>query len=102
MDTTTIEEGDYVGVSMLGISQAEPDKLNTWLTGVRRAYRRRGIALATKLHAIDFARKRGTRTITTDNEENNPMYQINLRLGFERKPTWFDFEKKLVEEDDKS
>ena len=33
--------------------------------------------------------------IETDNEENNPMYQINLKLGYEPLPAWVDYEKKL-------
>lgn len=33
--------------------------------------------------------------IETDNEENNPMYQINMKLGFEPLPAWVDYEKTL-------
>ena len=87
--------GPYIGLSSLGTSQGESDRLYTWLTGVRRAYRRRGIALAAKLHAIHYAQRRGITMIKTDNEENNPMYQINLRSGFEPSPAWVDYEKKL-------
>ena len=88
--------GPYVGITTLGASQADEGKLYTWLTGVRRPYRRRGIALALKVHAIKFAQQRGTQVIETDNEENNPMFQINLKLGFELLPAWLEFEKTLT------
>ena len=66
------------------------------LTGVLRSHRRRGIATAVKLPTIDFARSVGARYISTDNEENNPMYQLNLKLGFRPMPAWLDFEKHLT------
>ena len=88
--------GPYVGITTLGASQADEGKLYTWLTGVRRPYRRRGIALALKVHAIEFAQQQGTQVIETDNEENNPMFQINLQLGFQPQPAWLEFEKTLT------
>jgi len=38
----------------------------------------------------------GTRLIFTANEENNPMFQLNLRLGFEPQPAEIDWEKVIV------
>ena len=77
-----------------GMSQLWPSKVNlklaaTGLTGVRRQYRRQAIASRTKQHAIAWAKARGIEQIFTDNEENNPMYQLNLQLGFRR---LFDYE----------
>ena len=89
------DNGTCVGVSSLVKDMADENKLHTGLTGVLRSHRRRGIALALKIHAIKYAKARGTLAIDTDNEENNPMYQINMQLGFEPKPAWLDFEKKL-------
>lgn len=85
----------WVGMSGLWRSQADSHMLHTGLTGVVRSHRRRGIAIAMKLRGIDFARRYGARTIETDNEEGNPMFQINLRLGFEPQPALLDFEKRL-------
>ena len=65
------------------ISLAEPAKLYTGLTGVLRSHRRRGIATALKVTALEMAKARGVRTLETDNEENNPMYLLNVELGFE-------------------
>lgn len=87
--------GPYVGITMLGIKLATPEKMGTWITGVTRSYRRRGIALALKVASIEFARRQGVKFIETDNEENNPMYQINMKLGFEPLPAWADYEKTL-------
>jgi GNAT superfamily N-acetyltransferase len=97
-----LENGDMMGETSLWVSQADKDRLITGLTGVVRSHRRRGIATALKVHAIEYARKQGIKIIETDNEENNPMYQINLMLGFEPKPAWIIFEKTLRSDSDES
>jgi GNAT superfamily N-acetyltransferase len=52
-------------------------------------HRRRGIALALKLAAIDYARRVGAPIIRTDNDSTNTgMLAINSRLGFVRQPGW--------------
>ena len=82
-------DGDQlVGTSQLWRAPAA-DELRTGLTGVRREYRRRGIAFALKVHALDFAKKHGYRRVLTENESNNRgMLAINERLGFVKKPVW--------------
>lgn len=87
-------DGDqYVGLSALEKDLARPDHLDTGFTCVLRSHRRRNIATALKLKAIAFAKEYGAKTIDTGNEENNPMYQINLRLGFQPQPAWSDYHK---------
>lgn len=88
----------YVGESQGSINQAEPDRFQTGLTGVRRDYRRRGIATALKLHVIDYARQHKIARIVTNNDSQNPMYQLNLALGFVPQPAWVRVEKALVGE----
>jgi GNAT superfamily N-acetyltransferase len=89
----------YVGSSALWASQADPSELYTGLTGVRRAYRRRGVALALKLRGIAYARARGVRVLKTWNAATNQgMLGINQALGFVRQPAWISFCKKLREE----
>jgi GNAT superfamily N-acetyltransferase len=83
----------YVGLSAL-FSMPNIADLQTGLTGVRRDYRRRGIALALKLKAVAYAQSVGAPSIRTGNEQNNrPMLAINEALGFAKLPPWIDFEK---------
>jgi len=86
-------DGDrYVGLSVLWKNLATDTLLETGLTGVVRSHRRRGIATAMKVRAIQYAQEHGGAAIETDNEENNPMFQLNLQLGFEPQPAHLDFE----------
>lgn len=88
--------GLWVGQSNLWVNDKTYQRLDTGLTGTVRAYRRRGLAMALKLRTVDYAQRKGAQTIATSNEENNPMYQINLRLGFQPKPAWVSYRKQQV------
>jgi GNAT superfamily N-acetyltransferase len=77
-------EDRLVALSEFEIPSLAPTQGTTGLTGVRREYRRRGLATALKATAIAEARRFGVVTLWTDNEENNPMYQLNLHLGFRK------------------
>lgn len=88
-----IDGDSWVGYSQLWRVAADEGKLFQGMTGVSRSHRRLGIATVLKLHNIAFAKARGVRIIETDNEENNPMFQINLQLGFEPRPAWVEFER---------
>lgn len=100
-------DGDrYVGVTMLMTNQATDAVLYTGLTGVRRTHRRRGIATALKVRALAYA-KANCRTadgaipyVMTENEENNPMFQINVTLGFKQLPDWLSYVKSIRPEED--
>lgn len=88
--------GEYVGVSMLFHKQATAE-LGTGLTGVRRDYRRNGIALALKLMAIDYAKAQGAPKVRTENATSNrPMLSINEALGFEKEPVTICYKKVLA------
>lgn len=80
-----------VGMSNLWVNDPTYARLDAGLTGTLRAYRRRGIATALKLHTIQYAQQHGARTIETGNEEHNPMYQLNLQLGFRPKAGWVSY-----------
>ena len=74
----------------------DPSFLWQGLTGVRRAARGRGIAMALKLRTVRYALDRGVEHIKTWNDQyNRPMLAINEALGFERQPAWITYEKDL-------
>ncbi len=78
--------GELVGLSALVIREGAQDCFHTGLTGVLAGYRRRGIAIALKVHSLEsvVAKAEGISMIWTENEERNPMYAINQKLGFKR------------------
>lgn len=90
---TAVDKAQYVGHSSIEITPATGEKVYTRLTGIAKSHRRRGLATALKVRAIQFAQAYGAKELETDNEENNPMYQLNLRLGFKPAPAWLSFEK---------
>lgn len=88
----------YVGTSEL---EHAPDTelVRTGLTGVRRAYRRRGIAFALKVRALSCAKAKGYRRIVTENAAvNRGMLSINEQLGFVKLPAWVRYVKVLSAE----
>ena len=88
---------EWTGVSELKIDPGRPEVASTGLTGVARPWRRKGLATALKLKVLRQARARGVRRVITDNEENNPMFQINLMLGFKAKPAWLGWQLNLTD-----
>jgi hypothetical protein len=48
-----------------------------------------------KVLTIEFAKQHNCPVIQTSNEENNPMYQINHRLGFRPIAAWVAYRKAL-------
>lgn len=92
-------DGDrYVAESNLFRSQELADVLYQGITGTRRAYRNRGLALALKLRTVAHARANGIHEIRTWNDTlNAPMLRINVSMGFVRQPAWISFEKPLQE-----
>lgn len=91
----------FVGMSALFSSQANTRKLYTGLTGVLPSHRRRGIATAMKVYGILYAQRHGIEEIETDNEENNPMLDINRQLGFSERPALVSYEKEIEVKDQK-
>jgi hypothetical protein len=86
-----LDDSAYVGLSSLW-GALSSDRLYTGMTGVKRPYRRKGIATALKLRTIAYAQAHDIRFLMTSNNSENPMYQLNLRLGFQT----YDVEIKLV------
>jgi len=93
-----LHAGNYVGMSNIWSSEACKD-LYTGLTGVRREFRHKGIALALKIRGIRYAKEHGHPVIKTWNEtRNRPILEINERLGFVKQPADITFCKVLKEE----
>ena len=97
-----LDGGEYVGVSMLELNLANPTKLQTDLTGVIRSHRRRGIATALKVHALSKAKTTEAQFVETDNEENNPMYTLNVKLGFKPIPGWLHMRKDMRTDEERA
>ena len=94
-----LDNDAYVGMTNLWSSQAAANVVYAGRTGVFRSHRRRGIAIALKLRAVEFARKQGIAEIRTQNASNNErMLTINNRLGFVRHPGNSYFVKEMREE----
>ena len=84
-DVYIVLDGEkWVALSTYARSLRSSDKISTELTGVLPEYRRLGICSAVKIHALEDLKKKGFKVVLTGNEENNPMFQINLMLGFKK------------------
>lgn len=90
-----LDHGQVVGVSNLINQYDDLEHLHTDYTGVIPGHRRRGLATALKVRTIQHAQSQAVKTIRTGNHETNPMYQINLQLGFQPQPGELLFELKL-------
>ena len=89
-------DGKYIGSTDLNVyHKSEPHKAWTGGLGVLKEFRRKGIATALKIKAIEKLLKKGITEIRTDNEENNPMYKINEALGFKQVPFNLEYMKEI-------
>ena len=84
----------YIGSTDIEVfDKLEPHRGWTGCLGVLKKFRRRGIATALKIKAIERLIKKGITEVRTDNEKNNPMYKINVALGFKPVPFSLDYMK---------
>ena len=95
-EIVAVKDVRYIGSTDLEVYyKSEPHKAWTNGLGVLKDYRRRGIATALKIKAIEKLIEQGVTEIRTDNEENNPMYKINVALGFEPVPFSLEYMKEI-------
>jgi len=79
--------GEVVGYSKFHLPQARPGVAVHDITGVKRAWRGRGIAGALKRAQIAWAKERGYERLETWNEERNaPIRKLNECLGYSLAP----------------
>jgi len=75
---------EYVGVSDVSLYDAMPGALTAGFTGVRREYRRLGVATALKMQATLYAQSNGYQIIQTFNHPTQSgMLALTQKLGFE-------------------
>jgi GNAT superfamily N-acetyltransferase len=90
--------GEIAGVSQL-LHSSRDSTIQTGLTGVRRAYRRLGIAVTLKVAAAQFAKNGGyTFVRTTNHVINRPMLSINEAMGFIKDPARVYLRKRVLHE----
>jgi len=84
-----------VGFTVSGKRQSQDGY--TWMTGVGRNYRGRGLATAIKVEALSRAKAKGLRAmLTTNDEPNKAMRQINAKLGYQTLPAYVQLAKPLL------
>ncbi len=78
-----LASGEVIGYSKLHLSDARPTVAANDMTGVKRAWRGRGIAGALKRAQIAWAKEHGYERLETANEtRNEPIQRLNERLGY--------------------
>ena len=78
---------EVVGYAKFSLTSAQPTVAFHDMTGVRRAWRGRGIAGALKRAQIGWAKSRGYERLRTGNEiRNEPIRRLNRRLGYRATP----------------
>lgn len=86
-EAAALAGGEVVGYSKLHLSRARPTVATNDMTGVRRAWRGRGIAGALKRTQLAWAKAHGYERLETDNETRNvPIQRLNDSLGSGRSP----------------
>ena len=82
-----VAEGEPVAYAKLRVSPARPGSATHAMTGVKRAWRGRGIAGALKRTQIGWAIENGIHLLETTNEVlNAPMRRVNESLGYTPAP----------------
>ena len=95
-EIVAVKDEQYIGSTDISVfPKSESHKGWTGGLGVLKKFRRKGIATAIKIKAIEKLLKKGIKEIRTDNEENNPMYKINVALGFKPVPFSLDYMKNI-------
>jgi L-amino acid N-acyltransferase YncA len=89
-------DGDTIaGFTTTGKRQSQD--AYTWMTGVGRNYRGRGLATTIKVEALSRAKAKGLRAmLTTNDEPNRAIREINAKLGYRTLPAHVQLEKPLL------
>ena len=91
-----VKNNKYIGSTDLEYyPKSEPYKAWTGSLGVIKEFRRMGLATALKIIAFQKLIEKEIYEVRTDNEINNPMYKINVSLGFKPVPFSLDYLKEI-------
>jgi mycothiol synthase len=78
-----VADGEVVGYAKLTFSEAQPEQAEHDLTGVKRAWRGRGIARTLKQAQIAWAKREGFERLQTVNAvDNAPIRRLNDEFGY--------------------
>lgn len=78
---------EVVGYAKFSLTKARPHVASHDMTGVKRAWRGRGVAGALKRAQIAWAKEAGYERLETQNEvRNEPIRRLNHRLGYQPAP----------------
>jgi mycothiol synthase len=82
-----VASDEVVGYARLSLTAAQPEVAFHEMTGVKRAWRGRGIAGALKRAQIGWAKEQGYERLETENElRNEPIRRLNKALGYRQAP----------------
>jgi len=82
-----LADGEVAGFAKLSLLRERSDRAFHDLTGVKRAYRGRGIAAALKRTQIAWAKAQGYTSLQTSNEvRNEPIRHLNEKHGYVPEP----------------
>jgi GNAT superfamily N-acetyltransferase len=74
---------EVIGYAKFSLTSAQPTTAHHDLTGVKRAWRGRGVARALKATQIAWAKASGYEELRTRNEERNaPIRRLNEEFGY--------------------
>jgi len=91
-----LDDGEIVGYAGLMRWEGEPEKAEHGLTVVRRAWRRRGLAVALKSRQIAWASASGIGELVTWTQRGNEgMQRVNARLGYVTRSVSLTLQKAL-------
>ena len=91
-----LEDGKVIGYAIMGLHDSETG--GHWMTGVARAARGRGVALALKQTQVVAAKAGGWKTLRAQNDLSNvPMRRVNEKLGYVPLHEWVHLTGPLVD-----
>ncbi len=78
-----LADDEVIGYAKFSLTEAQPTTAHHDLTGVKRAWRGRGVARALKATQIGWAKANGYEELRTRNDERNaPIRRLNEQFGY--------------------